>query len=1022
MTVDLRPFVSRSLLDALAGEIPRRQSRYRAALLLADVSGFTSLTERFQRRGRQGAEEVGRVLEQARSRMVAPIDRWGGGIESFGGDAAFAIFRGTGAMQRARACASELQEQISGMRLSTTRGAVKLRIKQVLHWGLVHQHLLQNPVRGYGLVTGPAVVHLAGMEARARPDRIVVSTAARARLKSGRPATAPAPRELPQGDPAPFAPPWLAERLAGFRGRFLHPSLLFLELAGWGRRELEAFAASLRAIHDFGGSVLEVDPSPYGSKWLCAFGLSMAHEDEAERAARAGLRVLSELPAGVRVRGAVHGGVVANIVLDSGVRKSLALVGDAVNTCARACQCARWGEVVVTDSSRGGLRSIRTRRRKGRLVRGKRRPLVLHGVLGVGGAVAATGVLGPLVGRARELERLVRGLASAADGASTCLTILAEAGMGKTRMLQEVGRLASEKGFEVHWAGGDPYRGGLYGAVAQFWEGGRFEVTNRGDEQSLLGHALRGEPLPPDLRSLPGALLRARTEETLARALLDRSRHRRTLYLVDDYQWVDGGSRTVLKQLAEGSGHHLLVVGSRTSTDVPGRSMALSPLERSEILRMVGDRVTGRAGRDLVLERGAGNPLFVEELIRHLVEQGLASRRRLADDVDLPDRMEQIVEARLGRLAPEAYQALEVASVLGRRFSLAMLKRNLPRALVRGIELAHREGLIGPQPGKARGWLFRQVLVRDVVYGGLLGARLRELHARAAEVLERLPEARRRWHLPALAHHWDRAGEPGRARPYYLEAAKQAMRSFALEESESLYLAYLRSGGISRHEHLRAELDLAESVYRMQRRHRDYERVMRHALDASLVSGDREAEARARKGLGMLACEQGRMDEGQGLLQQAVDIHRDRGDRLHEAVALNSLAVFVMQHGEPLRAMEMLERAYAMHRDDGDLKRAGVVLANKAVNQVQRGQQAEARRSYEQALVLHRRSRDRMAEGRTLETSPTCTTPTESSTRRSSATGRLSRCSGRSATSTRWRSSSPTTASPWPSSAVGPMR
>ena len=387
----LSAFLPPHLVDALARrrKLPPvgHREKFPAALLFSDISGFTALSERLHKRGREGAEEVANVVNRVFRPVLRTLEQWGGSVCNFGGDSVFVLFLGRGSVGRANGAAREILRRIeSGPRIDTSVGPTAIAIKQVIHFGRVTGlHLGEGDRRRY-LVVGPPVMALARLEESAVTSTVTLSAAARRRLReestvrrrSVRRRSKPATGVL-RG----YVLPHVRRASRDFRGEFRKVAIVFLETHGWAERSLRRFDHGLRdVLLKYGGTRISPDISPYGSKWLCCFGAPTTHEDDPERAARALLELQGRIE-GVRFRAGMHVGTVANIWVGNSSRRSLELIGDVVNTAARTLGVSDWGEILVTEAGRKRLRGITTASRGHFRVKGKSKPLLLHRIEGL---------------------------------------------------------------------------------------------------------------------------------------------------------------------------------------------------------------------------------------------------------------------------------------------------------------------------------------------------------------------------------------------------------------------------------------------------------------------------------------------------------------------------------------------------------------------------------------------------------------------------------------------------------------
>ena len=800
----LAPLVPPDLLKSLANQRRLPPTGHvdwlDAALLFSDISGFTALTEKLQQRGREGAEEISTVINRAFRPLLRALDRWEGSVFSFGGDAVFVVFSGQRAVSRAVAAAEEIRDQFERRGLiKTSVGATHLRIKQAIHCGRVKAAHLGSETRRHYLVCGASVSALARLEKEARSGRILLSAAARRRAAGERRPKARARNRLrvPPALVKPYVVPHVLASRAHFRGEFRRAVMAFIETKGHSLRRLQRFVLLLdEVLARFGGVLVSPDLSPVGTKWLCAFGAPTIHEDDGERAARTVIEILARCPAGLDLRGGMHAGTVANTWIGGPTRRSYELLGDVTNTAARAAAKADWGEFLVTEAMQSHLRAIETRPRGSHRVKGKSRPLILHAIEGVRNFAGQVRVTGPMIGRDDELERIRHSLTAARRRRGSAFGIKGDAGMGKSRLKQEAVRLASELGFAVHEGRAASFQGKAYWTMGSLIKGAlgvpeivsREEILSRVDRASSelglrlvdrhhLAEVLGARHPNSPIEQLDAETIRLNNNiavESFVRAL---SRAQPRLLVLEDMHWADGASADTARWLARGVAKEAIVLlelyrpGYKVTAEATEIPLAELPDASVEALVLA---LLGSATADIVKRvrrKAGGNPFFVEEMVRHL-EEGSVGRGApdtvggLGDRIEgLPPSIEALIAARLDRLSPQVRRVAQLASVIGRQFSLELLGRlsAVSRYASAAVEeLAARELLVAnPGDNPTTEYAFKHALTRDVVYAGIFVGHRRQDHRAVANAMEAALGDAREDFLAVIGHHREQAGQRG---------------------------------------------------------------------------------------------------------------------------------------------------------------------------------------------------------------------------------------------------------------------
>lgn len=588
-------------------------------------------------------------------------------------------------------------------------------------------------------------------------------------------------------------------------------AVLFVDLVGFTRLTSELGAEEtqslLEAFFDAVDGMVErhggaVDKH-IGDCVMALFGAPLARGDDAERAVRAALAIQGAMPALSARLGrelAAHIGVAAGEVVagatGSATHRPYTVTGDTVNFAARLTELAGAGEILVSDAIRLALGSRARLEGLGEVaIRGMAQPVRAHRLLGLAEAPAEG--MAPLVGRKAELAQLGILLERArATRAGEVALVRGEAGIGKTRLVAELRALAAAQGFACHKAlvldfgageGGDPLRVLVRGLLGL----GAADAAERAASASALlaggGVAeplqpflldLLGVPLPPDARALVDAMgegqRRRGRQEAVTAVLGMAARQAPVLLLVEDLHWAEARLLDDLAALAEACAGlpAALVLTTRLDGDpidaawraragaVALTTIDLAPLREPEARLLAQQLLAGEEGRivERCVARAQGNPLFLEQLLRHLRE------RQEGDAV--PATVQSLVQARLDRLAAGDRDAIRAAAALGQRFTLPALRAVLGREGYEPDALVRRF-LIRPV---ADGYLFAHALIRDAVYALLLRAQRRELHRRAAAFFAGQDAV-------LHARHLDRA-EDAAAPMAYAAAAEQQARAY----------------------------------------------------------------------------------------------------------------------------------------------------------------------------------------------------------------------------------------------------
>jgi class 3 adenylate cyclase len=640
----------------------------------------------------------------------------------------------------------------------------------------------------------------------------------------------------PAPTPATYTPKHLAEKIltskAALEGERKQVTVLFADLKGSmelladrdpedARKLLDpVLERMMEAVHHYEGTVNQV----MGDGIMALFGAPLAHEDHAIRACHAALRMQDSVKryaevihrtigVPIHIRVGLNSGEVVVRSIGSDLRMDYTAVGQTTHLAARMEQMAMPGSILVTPTTLRLAEGYVRAKPLGVLpVKGLAEPVEVHEVTGAAPvrtrleAAAARG-LTRFVGRAAEIAQLRLALEHAREGRGQVAAIVGEPGVGKSRLVWELTRRDPPVGWLVLEAGASSYgKATSYLPVSMLLR----SYFKLGESETHEGVAARisarlaalGEsswPAAPALTALLGVPVenaqwdgldpRQRRQYTLdvaRRLILRESQVQPLLLILEDLHWIDAETQAWLNGLVDAllAARLLLLVTYRPEYQHAwgNRSnytqLRVNPLPREgaeDLLRALlgaGSELTSL--RELLIERTEGNPFFLEESVRALVEtkalMGERGAYRLVqaiDTVQVPATVQAILASRIDRLPLVEKQLLQSAAVIGKDVPF-----NLLHAIANGDEadlsrqLAHlqsAEFLYQTRLFPDSEYTFKHALTQEVAYGGFLTDRRRAIHARIVEEIERLHRDRLAEQVERLAHHavraerWDKA-------------------------------------------------------------------------------------------------------------------------------------------------------------------------------------------------------------------------------------------------------------------------
>jgi len=679
------------------------------------------------------------------------------------------------------------------------------------------------------------------------------------------------PPETPRfGSIRSYTPTHLAERILTSRGALegerKQVTVLFADLKGSlelladrdpeeARKLLDpVLERMMEAVHRYEGTVNQV----MGDGIMALFGAPLAHEDHAVRACYAALRMqesVKQYAEGVRrvegitiqIRVGLNSGEVVVRSIGSDLHIDYTAVGQTTHLSARMEQLATPGTILVTpETARLVEGYVQVRSLGPFTVKGLREPLELFEVVGVGPArtrlqVAVARGLTRFVGREAELTQLRQALDRAMRGHGQVVAVVGEPGVGKSRLFHEFKlSRAAEACLVLETVSASYGRASTYLPLIELLRG-YFRLEDRDDprriREKVTGKVLTLErgledavPLfiallavdgqEPDASRLDPKARRARTFEALKRLLIRESEVQPVVLIFEDLHWADNETRAFLDFLVEGllGARVLLLVNHRPELKQAWGPRSylgqiwlepLAPESASDLLEALLGPEAGLASlKGRLLAQTGGNPLFLEEGVRALVETGVLVGERGAyratreiATVQIPGTVQAIIAARIDRLAPEEKALLQLAAVIGEEIPLALLARvaeESEEALrPRLSRLQEAEFLYEARLFPEIEFTFRHGLTREVAYESLLAERRRAVHGRIAATIEALYPDRLAEHLEALAQHYQRHEAWEKALGYLISAGDKASAAYGNQAAIALYTQGLEAAARS---------------------------------------------------------------------------------------------------------------------------------------------------------------------------------------------------------------------------------
>jgi len=727
----------------------------------------------------------------------------------------------------------------------------------------------------------------------------------------------------------------------------------------------------MEAVHRYEGTVNNL----MGDGIMALFGAPLAHEDHAVRACYAALRMqesVNRYADGVRrsegvpiqIRVGLNSGEVVVGSIGNDLKMDYTAIGQTVHLASRMEQMATPGSIMMTNDALQLAEGYVQVKPLGPVsIKGLTEPVEVFEVTGVGAArsrlqAAAARGLTRFVGRDGETEQFRKALEQARSDHGQVVGVVGEPGLGKSRLFFEFTHSHRTQGWLILESGSVSYgKATPYLPVIDLLKA-YFKIQDRDDHREIREKvtgklltldksleptlpaflALLDVPVDdPAWQALDPSQRRQQTLSAVKRLLLRESQVQPLILVFEDLHWIDSETQAMLESLVESlpTSRLLLLVNYRPeyqhgwANKTYYTQLRLDPLlpeSAGEILNSVLGNDHGlQSLKQLLIERTEGNPFFLEESVRTLVEtKVLAGERgnyhleKKVESTQVPATVQAVLASRIDRLPPQEKQLLQSAAVIGKDVPFSLLQavttlssdEELRRGLtdLQGAEFLYETSLFPDLE-----YTFKHALTHEVAYGSLLHERQRALHARIVEAIEMLYPDRLIEQVERLAHHAARGEIWGKALTYLRQAGTKADARSAIREAASYFeqaltaLGHLPESRETQEQAIDLHFSLRVSLGALGER----ERVLEHLRAAEALAntlGDERRLARVNAFIARLLLNQGEYEQSVTACERAIGMARTLDDYSLEVLTNNILGLAYYCLGNYPKAVEALGR------------------------------------------------------------------------------------------------------------------
>lgn len=774
------------------------------------------------------------------------------------------------------------------------------------------------------------------------------------------------------------------------------------------------FELALGSVHRYEGTINQF----LGDGFMALFGAPIAHEDHARRAVLAALELRRQLFAynashnlpqdiELSLRMGINTGIVVVGAIGDNLRMDYTAVGDTTNTAARLEQEASSDQIVISGTTHRLVGGYCTTNALGSFaLKGKTEPIEAWEVIAAQESrtrleVEAEQGLTPFVARSRELRILHECMAQAQAGHGQVVFLVGEAGIGKSRLLLEFRHQLVET--EATWLEGHAMSFGQSMALHPLVEliKRNFRIEEADPEGVMIAKIEQGVlRLGEDLRSIlpylrmflavdPGdaavatmdpQLRRAEIFEALRCLLLRAAEIRPQVLVFEDLHWIDNATeaflRTTLDSIATSRILCLFTYRPGYSHPFGDRTyytgLTLPTLSSSDSVTMaqaiLDSKGLPKALETLITRKAEGNPFFIEEVVKSLQEMGAIQRQEeqyvLAhpiEDIVVPDTIQDVLMARIDRLADAPKQTLQLASVIGREFTYRLLDRLADiQGQVEGYlqELKAIELIYETSVFPELAYMFKHALTQDVAYHSLLVQRRQALHRLVGQAIEELYADRLAEHYEVLAYHFAKGQDWAKALAYFRQAGEKASRAFANREAIALYDQALEAADqlgdlVDGHVMIAIHQARANVFFALS----DFEQAIaegQQALHLARQCDDRKREGMALAGMGLASLFNHEFDRALAYSRQAITVAQEADVKPAIAVSHFAIGSTYVLTARITEGKQELEQALAVSQSADDVATQSLALAQLSFVREWKGEFNDALHLASQSLQISR--------------------------------------------------------------------
>lgn len=849
--------------------LSKKEDMFTGIFLFADISGFTAMSENLSKLGKEGAEEVNRIINNFFSPLINIVYKYSGDIVYFAGDAFLAYFKGEDESNKKNAI-SAAEEILTfakeNSQINTKLGVFNIKIHMGLNKGKAFFIDLKNAYIFCGKTLNKLmkIIDLAGANQIVKGDSLNIpqnfagyGVKMEKSLDKREDSTINFVSKNIFDSIKELVPEWILKRITtkpyfDYKdGEHRKLTFLFLHISGlnYSRQKdrilLNKFYDVLKEIvNNYDGWISRLDVYKDSERIFVIFGYPFSYENLEKRA----MFFINEIMNNpklkhMKIKAGINCGYVFIAPIGNEIRREYTIIGDAVNLCARIASSAEDGAIFVSEDIYNKTYDLFNYKFVGeKEYKGKKEKIRIYKLLSKKefkqkGLETWIGQSEKIIGREKEIKKIREIIELVSSSNGQILQIIGEAGIGKTRLVEELIKITREKDFYV-----------LVGNCSSF---GSFSYLPFTD---ILNDIFKISPLDSievkkkkiiekielidkemkEWLPLIGELIGLKFEETKLTKYIDPKTRKQKInelilkiirfisntkpvnLIIEDAHWIDSNSLETINYISRNIENDkiLLTLSYRPIEKEEefmnkkySNRLLLKELSEEEVIELIYNLLhikdMPEDYKKIVLEKSQKNPFYVEELVKSFIEQGIIIEKEYGwsfqtdiKEINIPDTLESLILSRVDRLDFKDKNLLQIASVIGVEFEEFLFHAVIEneKEMNKSLENLQRLDLLRKtKEDNLTRYHFKHILTREVVYNTISFAKREELHRKIACYIEKEMEGRLEEYLELLSYHFYMGQNYEKSLMYSVQLGEKVKKIYALEEGYLLFKRAIES-------------------------------------------------------------------------------------------------------------------------------------------------------------------------------------------------------------------------------------